>query len=212
LEGAAAQAPPPCGEGLGRGFPPLRRHPRPFCRGSKTVNKINPLQMLGTGSSMTAAMALFGLSSTACRNTRNRSRGRETQKPEASVQQRCRTFNTLISLKRRREVAHPKRFELLTPRFVVWCSIQLSYGCLPIRRRVRRCAALLLRGFWDCKRLFQKNAIKAGRGLRSAVEKPALGRLKALCDAGFPPGTGIRKHFFPQARLFRHARWRYRGR
>ncbi len=33
----------------------------------------------------------------------------------------------------RTEVARPKRFELLTPRFVVWCSIQLSYG-----RRVRR--------------------------------------------------------------------------
>jgi hypothetical protein len=28
-----------------------------------------------------------------------------------------------------KEMAHPKRFELLTPRFVVWCSIQLSYGC-----------------------------------------------------------------------------------
>ncbi|GAA5265713.1 hypothetical protein ACOSOMT5_P2140 [Acidiphilium sp. MT5] len=26
-------------------------------------------------------------------------------------------------------MAHPKRLELLTPRFVVWCSIQLSYGC-----------------------------------------------------------------------------------
>ncbi len=23
-------------------------------------------------------------------------------------------------------MAHPKRFELLTPRFVVWCSIQLK--------------------------------------------------------------------------------------
>ncbi len=28
----------------------------------------------------------------------------------------------------KREMARPKRFELLTPRFVVWCSIQLSYG------------------------------------------------------------------------------------
>ena len=28
-------------------------------------------------------------------------------------------------------LARPKRFELLTPRFVVWCSIQLSYGRLP---------------------------------------------------------------------------------
>ena len=27
-------------------------------------------------------------------------------------------------------MARPKRFELLTPRFVVWCSIQLSYGRL----------------------------------------------------------------------------------
>ena len=25
-------------------------------------------------------------------------------------------------------VARPKGFEPLTPRFVVWCSIQLSYG------------------------------------------------------------------------------------
>ena len=25
-------------------------------------------------------------------------------------------------------MARPTRFELLTPRFVVWCSIQLSYG------------------------------------------------------------------------------------
>ena len=31
-------------------------------------------------------------------------------------------------------MARPKRFELLTPRFVVWCSIQLSYG------RVALCA------------------------------------------------------------------------
>ena len=27
-------------------------------------------------------------------------------------------------------MAHRKRFELLTPRFVVWCSIQLSYRCI----------------------------------------------------------------------------------
>ena len=28
----------------------------------------------------------------------------------------------------RQAVARPKGFEPLTPRFVVWCSIQLSYG------------------------------------------------------------------------------------
>ena len=27
-----------------------------------------------------------------------------------------------------KSLARPKRFELLTPKFVVWCSIQLSYG------------------------------------------------------------------------------------
>jgi hypothetical protein len=27
-----------------------------------------------------------------------------------------------------KEMARPKGFEPLTPRFVVWCSIQLSYG------------------------------------------------------------------------------------
>ena len=26
------------------------------------------------------------------------------------------------------KVVRPERFELPTPRFVVWCSIQLSYG------------------------------------------------------------------------------------
>ncbi len=29
----------------------------------------------------------------------------------------------------RGDLAHPERLELPTPRFVVWCSIQLSYGC-----------------------------------------------------------------------------------
>ena len=29
------------------------------------------------------------------------------------------------------EVARPKRFELLTPGFIVWCSIKLSYGRAP---------------------------------------------------------------------------------
>ncbi len=29
---------------------------------------------------------------------------------------------------RRRNLARPERLELPTPRFVVWCSIQLSYG------------------------------------------------------------------------------------
>src|SRR5262249_21475095 len=40
------------------------------------------------------------------------------------------TFKTTWekSIKFNALLARPKRFELLTPRFVVWCSIQLSYG------------------------------------------------------------------------------------
>ena len=42
------------------------------------------------------------------------------------------------------ELARPKGFEPLTPRFVVWCSIQLSYGRLGLAgRNARRTAALL---------------------------------------------------------------------
>ncbi len=41
-----------------------------------------------------------------------------------------------------RKMAHPKRFELLTPRFVVWCSIQLSYGCV-CKQCVTACVAIL---------------------------------------------------------------------
>jgi hypothetical protein len=40
---------------------------------------------------------------------------------------------------KRKKLARPKRFELLTPRFVVWCSIQLSYG--RFARRVKKPAA-----------------------------------------------------------------------
>lgn len=37
----------------------------------------------------------------------------------------------MISSNRLISMVHPERFERPTPRFVVWCSIQLSYGCLP---------------------------------------------------------------------------------
>ena len=44
-----------------------------------------------------------------------------------------RSFSALFRTRRTaskslKSLARPKRFELLTPRFVVWCSIQLSYG------------------------------------------------------------------------------------
>src|SRR6201985_1106371 len=56
-------------------------------------------------------------------------------------------------------LARPKRFELLTPRFVVWCSIQLSYGRVWIaeNRRLRgrpakRAIAIDLDLYWQAGR------------------------------------------------------------
>jgi hypothetical protein len=53
-------------------------------------------------------------------------------------------------------MARPKRFELLTPRFVVWCSIQLSYGrdarCLrnePLKRLPTRAIAIGSAAYWQ---------------------------------------------------------------
>ena len=43
-----------------------------------------------------------------------------------------RTDNARPSCEERALLAHPKGFEPLTPRFVVWCSIQLSYGRRPV--------------------------------------------------------------------------------
>ena len=48
------------------------------------------------------------------------------------------------SLKKPNEMARPKRFELLTPKFVVWCSIQLSYGRMPRAVAARRGIATAL--------------------------------------------------------------------
>jgi hypothetical protein len=44
-------------------------------------------------------------------------------------------------------MARPKRFELLTPRFVVWCSIQLSYGRGVLRGKMAACGAGIAIGF-----------------------------------------------------------------
>ncbi len=67
------------------------------------------------------------------------------------------------------EMVHPERFERPTPRFVVWCSIQLSYGC-PVIRRVgaKQCgpakeARNLVRDLRLCKGRNGQN-----RGLRHA--------------------------------------------
>ncbi len=62
------------------------------------------------------------------------------------------------TLKQKREMAHPKRFELLTPRFVVWCSIQLSYGCVPQKLFCWR-GDPLKRPTFECKRFCFQNVI-----------------------------------------------------
>ncbi len=60
-------------------------------------------------------------------------------------------------------MAHPKRFELLTPRFVVWCSIQLSYGCaFALQRR-----GVFSVWFGKRKPLFRFYLVRAGWRVRS---------------------------------------------
>jgi hypothetical protein len=44
------------------------------------------------------------------------------------------------------KLARPKRFELLTHRFVVWCSIQLSYGRAGLEGRVVTSAPIPCKG------------------------------------------------------------------
>ena len=51
-------------------------------------------------------------------------------------------------------MAHPERFERPTPRFVVWCSIQLSYGC-GCNRRYRLRGDPLKAAAEDCKRFYR---------------------------------------------------------
>ena len=69
-------------------------------------------------------------------------------------------------------MARPKRFELLTPRFVVWCSIQLSYG--------RPCASREM--FPTAQRRPERgHTYRLGRGkARQAAEQPAA-PLRAQC-------------------------------
>ena len=57
----------------------------------------------------------------------DRSDGDRDAKPQRAAQNRPPVYGANESGK---GMARPKGFEPLTPRFVVWCSIQLSYGRL----------------------------------------------------------------------------------
>jgi hypothetical protein len=71
----------------------------------------------------------------------------------------------------RTEVARPERFERPTPRFVVWCSIQLSYGRVFCLRILGRKDPAMPRAFG--------NTLSAGR--EGAPLLPAPARLGKLC-------------------------------
>ncbi len=55
------------------------------------------------------------------------------------------------------KMAHPKRFELLTPRFVVWCSIQLSYGCVAETEETVGVGGSLKPPLRECKWISEKD-------------------------------------------------------
>src|SRR5207253_7356108 len=56
--------------------------------------------------------------------------------PEIDEPQTASVTNGPGLRKNPRKLAHRKGFEPLTPRFVVWCSIQLSYRCGGARKLV----------------------------------------------------------------------------
>ena len=75
---------------------------------------------------------------------------------------RCR--DNVIAPLARRTLADPKRFELLTPRSVVWCSIQLSYGS----RRERACSGAG-GGAQPLRRRFQAASLSSSRSTASPI-------------------------------------------
>lgn len=78
-------------------------------------------------------------------------------------------------------MAHPKRFELLTPRFVVWCSIQLSYGCA-CRSGRAACVGGSLKGlFGQCNSYSKKIA--------TLIPQSSLAKIASLF--GVRPGAVI---------------------
>ena len=117
-----------------------------------------------------------------------------------------------------KEVAHPERFERPTPRFVVWCSIQLSYGCGSKCGGAACVGDPLKRPFGQCKRISKKIACWHARN--RACGNPITFRYAPGC--GNPPakpggrgsrcGTACRWSAFPQARWCRHGRAPVRGR
>jgi len=62
-------------------------------------------------------------------------------------------------------MARPKRFELLTPRFVVWCSIQLSYGRLlrGTDAPAQRAIAIAQASYWQGILRLRSRALRAMR-------------------------------------------------
>jgi hypothetical protein len=89
---------------------------------------------------------------------------------------RARCMEALIGMRRKMQlfqmdVARPERFERPTPRFVVWCSIQLSYGRVFCLRILGRKDPAMPRAFG--------NTLSAGR--EGAPLLPAPARLGKLC-------------------------------
>ena len=84
-------------------------------------------------------------------------------------------------------LARPKRFELLTPRFVVWCSIQLSYGRAALEGRV------VTSGWIGCKGKPQQGENAANPGFlngESSLERLSGIRGRAMVGP-WPNGVEI---------------------
>jgi hypothetical protein len=90
-------------------------------------------------------------------------------------------------------LARPKGFEPLTPRFVVWCSIQLSYGRPPLRRAGERESSRLAVSATDGKPLTGQNSgskFLPKNQFASAFQCQAKRRLTRLASRGSRRAVG----------------------
>jgi hypothetical protein len=100
------------------------------------------------------------------------------------------------------KMARPKRFELLTPRFVVWCSIQLSYGRV-FRWHFRAQGPPMPHAIGTHFERSRKRAIATGSGpawqgpeMRAwGVSQSRLAVIPGRCEASNPESRAITSGF-----------------
>ena len=88
-------------------------------------------------------------------------------------------------------MAHRARFELATPRFVVWCSIQLSYRCIKRANAACRRTPCLAAKRVLCKRSLQRPREAAYHKMNRRVAMPPAVKIPTALCLKLPPRRQI---------------------